>query len=434
MKVNVVSRKLVKPWKETPPQLRCYKISLMDEINPSMHVIRILYYSSSSDHHVCTLEDSLTQILPLFYPLAGRYDRENHQVDCNDKGAEYSTALVDCQLHQLIAQTKLRPEHLNHLLPLEIGASDEPTDPLLALQINRFQCGGLAIGACASHRIFDSASLGIFLAAWANAAMGKPVISPNFDSPSYFPPDNLRPHQFQESRTLDESIVSRRYIFDKNAISRLRGMLETTWKSNGIEVPPSRVVTVSAVLSQALLRADRAKHGKSRSSLIGQVINVRERTIPPLSKHSCGTWVVETFLEFTAEESQGMDKNFAGMALKMRDVIVQGVRDCARILSDKEFGRWLIVDMFLEGAKKAESPDYKAIFITDFSKFGEYEVDFGFGKPVWISMAAVPLEDHFILLNTKNNDGIEAWVYLHESDMPFFEQDEDLRMLTSISA
>ncbi|KAK6123436.1 hypothetical protein DH2020_042818 [Rehmannia glutinosa] len=174
MKVNVVSRKLIKPCNPTPSHLKTYKISLIDELNPSMHVIRILYYPSDAvkkGKNICLLEESLAKVLPLFYPLAGRYNKEKHQVDCNDEGAEYSIAEVDCQLNQLINNgADVKIEHLNHLLPLEIGAADEPTDPMLAVQINRFECGGLAIGVWASHRIFDSCSHAIFLKAWANAA------------------------------------------------------------------------------------------------------------------------------------------------------------------------------------------------------------------------------------------------------------------------
>ncbi|KAI3470192.1 hypothetical protein Pfo_026855 [Paulownia fortunei] len=433
MKVNVLSRKLIKPCKPTPSHLSTYNISLIDELNPSMHVIRILYYPPDAveGKNIC-LEESLAQVLPLFYPLAGRYNKEKHEVDCNDEGAEYSVAeVVDCQLHQLIG-AGVKSEQLNHLLPLDICAADESTDPMLAVQTNRFQCGGLAIGVCASHRIFDSASLGIFLSAWANSATdGGLVICPDFDSPSYFPSENNPPLQFQVSRNRDKSIVAKRFMFNKDAISRLREGLRTEWRSTRSERPPSRVVAVSAVLTQALLRADRAKHRKSRASLIAQAINVRERTVPPVPKYSCGTWVSLSYLEFTADESQGMEQNFPGMALKMREATIQGVKDCARILNDKEFGRWVLVGSYFDAAQKADRPDYKVVWITDWSKFGDYELDFGFGKPVWVSLADVPLQDLFILMNTKDNDGIEAWVYLHESDMTFLEQDEDLRILTT---
>lgn len=135
MLVNVLTRKLVKPSKPTPPQLRTYKISVMDEVNPSMFVVRILYYRKSAS--IPSLEDSLAQTLSLYYPLAGRYDKNSRTVNCNDEGALFSIAKVEYQLDQLI-NGRLNVDHLNYLLALEIGAADEPTDPMLALQINRF--------------------------------------------------------------------------------------------------------------------------------------------------------------------------------------------------------------------------------------------------------------------------------------------------------
>lgn len=135
MKIEVVSWMLVKPCKPTPPDLRTYKISMIDELNPSMHVIRILFFPSSSKEGLCSLESSLAQVLPHFYPLAGRYNKEQHYVNCNDAGAEYSQAQADCQLSDLVGAES---ELLNRLLPLDICSADDPTDPMLALRVNRF--------------------------------------------------------------------------------------------------------------------------------------------------------------------------------------------------------------------------------------------------------------------------------------------------------
>ncbi|KAL0455978.1 UNVERIFIED_CONTAM: Stemmadenine O-acetyltransferase [Sesamum latifolium] len=361
IKVNVVSKKLIKPCKPTPSHLRSYKISLIDELNPSMHVICILFYPSDqvvNGKHITSLEESVSQVLPLFYPLAGRYYKDEHYVDCNDEGAEFSIAEVDCKLHQLIGP-EVKTEQLNLLLPLEIGAADEPTDPMLAVQINKFQCGGLAIGICTSHRIFDSCLQAIFLKAWSNIAIdGGLVICPNFDSPTYFPPQNLAPVQFGVSRTRDTSIP-------------LRGK----------------------------------KHGKSRASIVGQAVNVRERTIPPISKYACGYWASTTFLESTADESYALECNFFEIVSKMRKVIIEGIKDCERILSDREFGRKVLIDCDFEVTQKSNSLIQRL-----------------YGSQIGLSLKT---------MNTKDNDGIEAWVSIHESDMPYLEQDVDLRMLTS---
>ncbi|XP_075507558.1 pelargonidin 3-O-(6-caffeoylglucoside) 5-O-(6-O-malonylglucoside) 4'''-malonyltransferase-like [Primulina tabacum] len=134
--------------------------------------------------------------------------------------------------------------------------------------------------------------------------------------------------------------------------------------------------------------------------------------------------------EYTAEESCRLE--YREIVSKMRETLIQGVKDCEKILSDKAFGRWALIDMDYDVAKKAACSDSKVVWFTDWSKFGEYELDFGWGKPIWVSLSNVYVQDMVILMNTKENDGIEAWVYLHESDMAYFEQDEDvIKLITN---
>ncbi|KAL9162073.1 hypothetical protein ABFS82_07G064500 [Erythranthe guttata] len=411
----------------TLPDRRNYKISVADEVNPAMHIIRIIYYPSVNEYRkvVMNLEESLARILPLFYPLAGRYIREQKTVDCNDEGAEFSVAQLNC------------------LLPVDVAAVDEPWDPLLAVQINRFvECGGVAIGICISHRVFDSTSVATFVSAWADAARrgGVPSIEPDFDMlPSLFPSENLPTLDMGIARDTSDrvggpaananivSTVGKIFMFDKNLISALRDSVSDTpgWKSSAsgaAQHPPSRVLAVSAVMAQAFMRADRAKHGGGpggsykRGSVIGQMIDVRERTVPPVPRHACGTWVSSSYLEHTAEESLALEHDYPSMILKLRAANAKVIEDCKRLLSDKEFGRWTMIGSSIDVIKKITSPDFNFVWITDLSKFGCYELVFGFGKPSWVSLAHLPVNDFIVLMNTKDNDGIEAWVYLHESD------------------
>ncbi|KAG6406400.1 hypothetical protein SASPL_134000 [Salvia splendens] len=366
----------------------------------------------------------MSQILSNFYPLAGRFNKEKQHVDCNDQGALFSTAQLNADL-SLILKSHLDPQQQNHLLPVDATAADGPTHPILAVQINRFQCGGLAIAACVSHRVVDSASFSSFLAAWATAAetTGKLLIQPYFDHHSYFPAENPPPHDDGP----DENIIAERYVFDSKAIKKLRQRLTTS------EPPLSRVVAVSTFLVQALLRADITRRGKPRAALMGQLINIRERTVPPVPKNAFGTWLSGSFLDIAAEDTaaEAEGGNFPALASRIREATVQGVRDCARVLGDKEFGRKLLVDNFLDASKKGETEDCKVIWCTDFSKFGDYELDFGFGKPEWVSVAVMPLMDYIIMLNNRSNDGIEAWVCLQECDMQFFRQDKEILRLSA---
>lgn len=424
MKVQIMSRKFIKPSIPTPKNLCTYKLSCMDELNTTMNVVGILYYPSSDNiRRVNNLEKSLAQILPQFYPFGGRYNKENHFVDCSDQGAEYVEAQVlDCALNEIIL-SGVEPMELNDLLPLEIGAADEATYPILSVQITKFKCGGTAIGICISHRIVDACSFGTFVSAWAKASLGdkSEPIRPKFDSQFYLPGENSA---FGSTRsTKDTSTVTKRILFDREAIQTLRDRVSNN------DRPPSRVVVVSSFLADALLRSDRAKHVQPRACVIMQEVNIRERTVPPLSKYSCGNLVLLTTVECSADESKSMD--FESFVPLLGNNAKKAVSDCANILFNSENGHNILVDYYLGANEKLNESGINGLRFTDWSKFKFYEADFGFGKPIWTSVANIPIRNLVMLMNTKNNDGIEAWVHLLAEDMAYFEQDKEIKKLTT---
>ena len=74
MKVQIVTRKLIKPATPTPPHLKSYKISSIDPFAPPTYVPFILYYHANGDKNEIDerskcLEKLLSKILSLYYPL-----------------------------------------------------------------------------------------------------------------------------------------------------------------------------------------------------------------------------------------------------------------------------------------------------------------------------------------------------------------------------
>ncbi|KAL6290962.1 hypothetical protein ACE6H2_008472 [Prunus campanulata] len=60
------------------------------------------------------LQESLSKTLVLFYPLAGRLKGPEF-IECNDEGAHFLEARVNCQLAEFLQQPE--PKFLNHLIP-----------------------------------------------------------------------------------------------------------------------------------------------------------------------------------------------------------------------------------------------------------------------------------------------------------------------------
>lgn len=384
-----------------------------------MNLAVLLFYQSKPEGE-SQLEESLAKILVDFYPLAGRYIKDENLVDCNDEGAEFVKAeAVGVELKDVVGKNEA--EKLNDLYPDQYFRCDEDaSDPLLSIQATHFPCGGLVIAVSVSHRIFDIPSITTFIAAWSNATHPEKSvqITPSFDIPSLLP---CKDHNFgvnlKRSSADGPKIVAKRLLFDKAALTSLKSKIRPETIS-GSEV-------VSAVIAKALIGLDRAKHGKNRDFVVFQPINMRERTIPPQSKHVCANLTFTTLTPpVAASEEIGVQE--------LVDVIGDGVRntvaDLAGILSPDIDGRDIIINSLGSLMKAIQNQETNFIVFSDCSEFGFYEADYGWGKPVWTTITPQRLRSNAtVLMSNKEGDGIEAWVHLYEDDMPYFDQNDDIK-------
>ncbi|XP_073020718.1 pelargonidin 3-O-(6-caffeoylglucoside) 5-O-(6-O-malonylglucoside) 4'''-malonyltransferase-like [Primulina eburnea] len=430
MKMEILSRRFIKPCNPTPQNLKSYKISLLDEMSPSMNVAVIMFYYRPGNLQL--LEESLGRILVKFYPLAGRYMKQNQTVDCNDEGADFVEAQADCGLHDFIKVDADCGRLLHDLLPCELGAVDQISDPLLSIQVTKFKCGGLSIGVCVSHRVFDASSLSTFIAAWAadtGTNLAENIINPSFDSVSLWPGRNLASMDREPSRKRDPAFVTKRILFNKEAIKSLKDKMN----GNGtINHAVSRVRVVCAFLAMVLTRIDRAKEDEmgSRDYIIAQAVNLRGRTIPSIPKYSCGNLVAQAFLQCLGASDDTRSMKFEDYVNLLGEATQKTVSDCGEIfLKGDEGGYNVIVDPKVKVVKRIKGGEVHVLWFSDWSKFGFYEVDFGWGKPIWCSVGSPAADNLVILMENKEGDGIEACVHLHQKFMESFEQQQEIKML-----
>lgn len=155
------SSKFIKPATPTPPNLRHFKIGFIDEFAPSINASIVLFFSINSDNNpkfLVQLEESLQKTLIRFYPLVGRYVAETRTIDCNDQGVEFIHAKVNIKLQDFL-DSEVNVKVVDEFLPREIGEADLFTDPILAIQVTTFECGGVALGVSISHRIADASTI-----------------------------------------------------------------------------------------------------------------------------------------------------------------------------------------------------------------------------------------------------------------------------------
>ncbi|KAF2293219.1 hypothetical protein GH714_040558 [Hevea brasiliensis] len=185
--VSITSRETIKPSSPTPQNLKCFKLSLLDQLAPAAYVPMILYYAPTADsnlknqENIDLLKKSLSQTLTLFYPLAGRV-KENLFIECNDGGVDFIEARVNCTLLDILR----RPEadDLDRFLPQEYHVPElsSSLESQMAFQVNIFSCGGMAIGTSISHKLVDGITFTSFINLWASMARG----SDKYLSPIFF--------------------------------------------------------------------------------------------------------------------------------------------------------------------------------------------------------------------------------------------------------
>ncbi|KAG2667860.1 hypothetical protein I3843_15G130000 [Carya illinoinensis] len=400
MTVEISSKETIKPSSPTPQHLRNHNLSFIDQLAPNI----------SSQ-----LKKSLEQTLNRFYPLAGTIKEDNF-VDCNDNGVEFSEALVGGQLSDVLQQ--FDTEILNQFLPFEANTNGiglgSRSEVLLAIQYNIFDCGGVAIGACVSHRIADGTSATTFLNAWSATSRGDiEAIVPKFDAASFFPKKDM-PWYKRDNLLTKEKVVTRRLLFNKSSIATLREKVSTV---EGSQVKfPTRVQTVSALIWGRLMAIFKAKPASiaARLFVANHVVNLRERMIPPHANAFLWQYLI---MKIDLE-----DDDSKCILVSKLDKAIKGVNDdyVKQLQSDA------LLDLLKKGFEQFSSGGMESYNFSSWFRFPFYEIDFGWGKPTWVCCSSVPFKNSIILMSTKDGHGIEAYVTILEEDSVIFDNDQEL--------
>ncbi|XP_070007643.1 acetyl-CoA-benzylalcohol acetyltransferase-like [Nicotiana sylvestris] len=164
-------KKMLKPSTPTPNHLRSLNLSLFDQGAPRMYVPILFHYLPTSTEwnmeeitkRCDKLQKSLADTLTKFYPLAGRLRKDDLSIHCNDEGVDYVETNVNADLAEFLHEGPKNTELLDDFLPIEL-----PSSPLLGVQVNIFNCGGLVIGIQISHILADGFTFGTFFKEWAH--------------------------------------------------------------------------------------------------------------------------------------------------------------------------------------------------------------------------------------------------------------------------
>ncbi|CAJ1950191.1 unnamed protein product [Sphenostylis stenocarpa] len=308
VEVEIISREEIRPSSPTPSHLRVFRLSLLDHIIPSPYDPIILFYTSP--------KSETTSLSP----------EEDLSIECNDEEGSNSGTYVTY------------------------------------IRVNIFECGGIAIGMCISHRILDKAALSTFIKGWTERAM-------------------------------DCKWVTRRFLFRNSAIatqgSNIRNRKLQTFGDGfcyAVEVPHG---------------VSKARFVTERPSLVTHLVNLRRKMDVAL----CPEHAMENLLWLMVAESLGNNEmGFEELVGKLRSAISK---------VDKEFVEELRGD-------KGSWCNF-GFYEDDFGWAKPTWVS-GVGSIDSVSM----FMNLIILVDTRLGDGIKAWVTLKEEDMTHLKANPEL--------
>ncbi|ESR41174.1 HXXXD-type acyl-transferase family protein [Citrus sinensis] len=435
--VQIISTERVKPSLSTGKHLRTYKLSWIDQMNTDVYIPLVFFYSTSCKNQDLKkksdlLKQSLAKTLTHYYPFAGRLI-DGFSVDCNDRGAAFIEANVGCDISKFLQPPDM--ELLQQLIPpspqlsnLEISERE-----LLAVQVNLFNSGEMAIGVCFSHGVADGSAIFNFMKTWGEIDRG--VINDDdnicnnnivLDCTSLFPPVKF-PQQYQiPSPQSSRKIVFKRLLFDGKKIATLKEKVNKELmadnNSDDDVLQATRFGIVSALIWGACIAVarerKRAIDNKLHSHSMYYAMNLRNKINPPVFPRCMGNITRLVRAEWSLAEDDAIE-----VTSLVREVVKAKRMGREVMNNDEYFG--FIKDMYEVGE------DSRSFLLTSMVGLPCDEVDFGWGKPVWFSLGPILLPDLAILSSASDSEGIEALVVMFKEDMEKFEQETSIMAYAS---
>ncbi|XVF49686.1 hypothetical protein PTKIN_Ptkin04bG0033000 [Pterospermum kingtungense] len=426
-KVEFISRETIKPSSPTSHHLRTHKLALLDQQAPPVYVPILLFYSPTNDINPTKksglLKNSLSKTLTYFYPFAGRI-KDCYTIDCNDEGATYIEAQIDSDMSVVLKEPGI--DLLLQLLPCDPHEKfPEPSAPvILAVQVNYFSCGGMAICVCIRHLAADASATASFVKSWAAVASGIDIELDTviYDCSNLFPPQNISADlwkSFEKNpNVLGAEVVTKRFVFDGSKIATLRNEIGNIGPSL---YRPTRVEAVSSLIWKALITGDDTENDEIVPVHVATVVNLRKRImIPPLPELCIGNIFLLSMANSVAKTPSC-------------NSLAEKVHESIRKINDEYVKRCCETGEILNLVKSMAAELGTGVFtFTSWCRFPYYETDFGWGRPIWFG-TALKLNKVAILLDSSDGNGIEAWIGLPKEEMTKLEQDPEILAYASFN-
>ncbi|KAF3959783.1 hypothetical protein CMV_015434 [Castanea mollissima] len=223
------------------------------------------------------------------------------------------------------------------------------------------------------------------------------VIYLQFEASTLFPPtttSNLSDFQ-RETTPIKEKSVLKRFVFSSASIVALKAKY-----TENLECPlhPSRVEALSAFLWSRYVVAAEANFGPKKLNLLLHAVNLQTRMDPSLTRNSFGNIFRFATVILYIEERNGFVGKVRAAIRKIDNEYVKKLQDHTQQLD------------FLKETSGIFMKDVVPFIFSSLCRLPKYEMDFGWGNPMWIGQVSLPFKNVVVFIDNKSGDGIEAWL------------------------
>nr|ABX57719.1 acyltransferase [Vanda hybrid cultivar] len=373
---------LVAPASPTPRELK--RLSDIDDQEGLRFQIPVIQFyrhepAMAGQNPASVIRDALARTLVFYYPFAGRLREGAGKklfVDCTGEGVLFIEAEADVKLKDF--GDALHPPFpcLEELLFDVDGSSAVLNTPLLLIQVTLLSCGGFILALRLNHTMSDAPGLVQLMTAVGELARGSssPSVIPVWrrellearPSPApFFPhPEYEQVPDTEGTITPLDNTAHRSFIFGPREISILRSRLPSQLRGAS-----STFDILTACVWRSRTRALQPADPKENFRIIC-IVNIRGRINPPLPSGFYGNAFGLPVAIATAGELCSRPLDYAVELVKRAKSQVSG--DYLHSVADY---------MVMKG--RPHFTVVRTYVISDLTRAGFGDVDFGWGKPVY---------------------------------------------------